>query len=171
MDRGTEFYIKSSVDNWVGKSDNVSMADYLTDHKFHVIGGNFKKKIFDAILWLMKKLDVRTINLVNEPKTMVYKRYRLTQDDIKNLIRRHKIDLEYVWRENPRYLVVGQDVFQKLFNDQATHYSSIDMEFRYNVARAQSDWGNVTYGSDVVFWGFKVLIVPWINGCFLLPNL
>jgi len=172
----TQFYIKSDMPNWIGTGDDTSIADYIIDHKFYV-KGNFKKKIFDAIIWIMKKLNVRAVTLSNKEHTMVYKTYKFDQLDLEKLIKKHKIDLEYIWRENPKYLIMGQNVFQELFNEPSLHFSSIDTEFRYNVSRSSyddfNDYNNRKYGYevDVAFWGFKILIVPWINGCFLLPSI
>ena len=30
--------------------------------------------------------------------------------------------------------------------------------------------GEHQHERETMFWGFKIVMVPWINGCFLLPD-
>jgi len=176
MKNATQLYTKDKISYWHGHGDSISIADHLIDNKF-CVNGWFKKKVFNVMIWLMNKLDVRSIHLANIPREMVTKSYNITQIQIEELIKKYKIDLEYIWRENPKYLIMGQNVFQELFNEPSLHFSSIDTEFRYNVARPSyddfNDYNNRKFGYEVnvAFWGFKILIVPWIDGCFLLPSI
>jgi len=172
------FYVKDKVDWWTSPTSNseVLFSDFLKKYKFYTDSW-LKTKIFNITCWVLEKIGLKLELLLNVEKTVVYKSYRISYDDINYLIRKHSIDLEYIWHERPQYLVIGQDTFYKLYGKSATSFSmfpselAINMDLPYYDSEFDKVNDRFSYRTETLFWGFKVLVVPWIDGCFLLPNI
>lgn len=176
MKNGTQFYIKEHNDIWKYQT-NVPLIHILEKYQFWADGW-FTKKIYSVILWLLKKMKLRSGITKAEPNTFVMKSYRMYPDQITELIKKHKIDIEYIWHEKPQYLVIGNDAFYQLMKEKPEGFSMINQELQmYNDVPYYDEFDDYNnrkgqnFRRDTMFWQFKVLVVPWINGCFLLPNL
>ncbi len=173
-ENATRFYIKETHDRWDYAPDETLEA-HLESNKFYVDGW-FKKKVFNCILWILKKLKIKTSIVTASAQTMVMKSFRIDRYDIEQLLVHHKIDIDYIWEQKPRYLVVGQDVFQKLTGSPLMSINTVEREIPIQRNVEYGDSFDDFYGNrprqeiETMFWGFKVIMVPWINGCFLLPE-
>jgi len=172
----TKFYIKKKYDHWSSLQD-VSINDILDKYKFYPDTW-LTKKIFPVILWLLKKLNLKAGASISENKSSIYKSYTIHSMDIMELLRQQNIDVNYIWHENPQYLVMGNDIFKKITGDYAEHFGYFNSELKMYMKRNYYDdfdaYNNKPYNkydTETMFWGFKVLVVPWINGLFLLPNI
>ena len=171
-----QFYKRTSVDNWSLIKEK-SFANHLENNKFYPEGGWFKVKLFNIIMWLLKKLSLETNIVENNKITLVNKSYRLDQTMLEELIKHQMVDFDYIWNEKPRYLIIGQDTFEELFGDKATSFQRTQVELQLKREVEYSDEMVEMYGGvmpheiETMFWSFNVLVVPWIEGCFLLPNI
>lgn len=170
----TRFYIKETHDRWDYAPDD-TLEDHLLRNKFYVDGW-FKKKVFNCIMWILKKLKIKISIVSAMDKTMVMKSFSFHKYDLQELLRHHKVDIDYIWEQKPRYLVVGQDVFHKLMGLPLENFGTVQSEIQIKRLVEYGDSFDEFYGNrprqqtEIMFWGFKVVMVPWINGCFLLPE-
>lgn len=171
-----QFYKKNDVDRW-SLEKNKSLKGHLENHKFYPEGGWFRVKLFNIIMWLLDKLNLESGIVSSEKITLVNKSYRLDQTTLEKLIRRQSIDFGWIWDEKPRYLIIGQDTFEKLFNEKAMMFQKTQVELplrrevQYSDEMIEMYGGVMPHDTETMFWGFNVLVVPWIEGCFLLPNI
>jgi len=171
----TKFYTKKTNDIW--KSHRGTFYYYLQKHKFYVDGGWFKKKIFNIIMWILKKLNLKGDIVEASNNTLVMNSFSINKYDLMKMITKHKIDIEYIWEQKPRFLVVGQDVFNELCSSPLMNFLTYEEELPIHrdvpvYDRFGEFYGNKKqYRREQMFWGFKVILVPWINGCFLLPDI
>ena len=170
----TRFYIKETHDRWQWEKFK-TFDHYLTKNKFYTDGW-WRKKALNVVIWILKKLKLKTDHVYAEPYDVVMRSHTIHRYDLEQVIRKHKIDMDFVWHERPRFLVVGQDVFQELTSEKLRAFHSYQEELPiYNDVPNYDRFGDFyggqqQYRRETLFWGFKVLLVPWINGCFLLPD-
>ena len=165
------YYVKETPDIWEPLYDT-SFNKFLEKNKFY-IDGYFKKMFLSSVLWLLKKINIKCDIVSANKKNFIVHKYRIDNVDLVNLIKESKIDMNYVWRENPKYLIMGNDKFEKLTNILSYEMISINHEMIINSQKPSHDeYGsyNNRYHTDTMIWGFKIIVVPWIDGCFLLPN-
>ena len=175
MEPATRFYIKKKEDRWSPLQD-VYLNSILDKYKFYPDTW-FTKKIFPVILWVLRKLNLKAPTSLADEVNMTYVSYTIHSMDIMDLLYKHKIDMSYIWNEKPQYLVMGNDIFKKLTGYYAESFGYINQELKlYRKYKYYDDFDAFNnrpdhYDTEITFWGFKVLIVPWINGMFLLPNI
>lgn len=171
-----DFYIKKEVrELWYGDIKTVSFDEFLSKHKFYT-KGFIKTKIFKLIMWLMRKLKMSIdIDMSNTREFLV--KYRIDYSNLYKVIKDQKIDLDYIMHERPKYLIIGNDIFEKLTGERAIGYGTIpaELQLQFNSKRVYDEFDHYNfkppvYEKEVMFWGFKIVVVPWINGCFLLPE-
>lgn len=166
------FYTKN-IFNWWNKTERNVTFDYLINNKikFHV-DSKIKKYILNFIIWFMKKVDFRMDIICSEPKETIYKENVINDENIIELIRKYKINVEYIWREKPKYLIVGQDEYYKLTKEYAHSIQHTNCELKFYVDKNVYDGMNHSHNErETSFWGFKLVVIPWISGCFILPEL
>jgi hypothetical protein len=174
MNNATKFYIKKNEQIWSSLQE-VSINDIFDKYKFYPESW-LLKKIFPVIIWLLKKMKLKSSASVASIKTMNYKSYNIESYDLFQLILKHKIDIEYIWKEKPKYLVMGNDIFYKLMHEAPNNFTIFQQELllqrQYDYYDDFNAYNNKSMNKDIerMFWGFKVVIVPWINGLFLLPD-
>ena len=171
-----QFYKKNDVAKWTLGNEQ-SFKKHLEHHKFYPKGGWFKKQLFNFIIWVLGKLKLETDIVSSDDIVLINKSYRLDQTTLEKLISRQEVDLNWIWEEKPRYLIIGQDTFYELFDERATSFQRtqvelpIKREVQYNDEMVEMYGGVMPHDTETMFWGFNVLVVPWIEGCFLLPNI
>jgi len=167
----TRFYIKETTDKW-DLSSETSINNFFKKNKFYV-KGYWHKKLFNVIMFLLKKLNIKSSIVSASDQTLVMKSFNFDRYDIEQIINKHKIDVDYIWNQKPRFLIMGQDVFQELQNKSLINFGVVDFEIQLQNNNNFSDYYGSTpkYETEIMFWGFKIILVPWINGCFLLPDI
>ena len=175
MNDATKFYIKKDEQIW-SSLQNISINDILDSYKFYPESW-ILKKIFPFVTWLLKKMNLKSPASVAEIQTMNYVSYTIKSYDLQQLIIKHKIDVEYIWKEKPKYLVMGNDVFHELMGSVPSEMITIQQEIllhkQYDYYDEFDDYNNKPFKhNDIehIFWGFKIVVVPWVNGLFLLPD-
>ena len=171
-----QFYTKETVDRW--KYDlTIPLADYLEKNKFYTDGW-FKNKILDAILWISRKIDLKIDLIKAHDEVRLYK-HSINSDDLLDMIYQHKVDMNVVWQEQPRYLILGQKQWQKLTGVTLHNFACVDYEVCLKRMVNYQDRFDAIFNNNnkrrfetkTLFWGFKILVTPWIDGCFLLPDI
>ena len=173
--KNINYYVKETPDIWEFNKD-IFFNKILDENKVYA-EGYFKKNFLKGILWLLRKLNLKCDIISSHKENFTVQKHRIDNVDLIKLIQKSKIDMEYVWRENPKYLIVGYDQYEKLVGSAPTALTFLDNELTYHVNRPTynefDDYNNklMKMNAEVMIWDFKIIVVPWINGCFLLPSL
>jgi len=89
----------------------------------------------------IKKVEIDTIGLINN--ICKQKQWLVSQFDLKS-----------------KYLIMGDEDFALMWNNK-----ELGEFFRFNMGVAYSDYEGVT------ILGLKVVVVPWIKGMFVMPEI
>jgi hypothetical protein len=93
-------------------------------------------------------------------------RTRLDLDKLVDALMRNKIDVERIYNKRAKYLVIGGDKWLALTNDTAHNLQMFTVPYDFN-ARV----GFNSTPTPKMFAGLKVIVVPWVDGLFVLPEL
>lgn len=116
-----------------------------------------QKLCFKALRWL------RASALLQEGEV---RRVRLDLDDLVKAIMINQSDVEYIYHKRAKFLIVGHDKFKELAKCEEFDYHFFDIPSNYRA--------NVGYDREpmpYLFRGLRVVVVPWIDGMFVLPDL
>jgi len=169
-----QFYIKESVGAWEDYKKNISFDEFLQENKIYTDGW-LKKKVLYGIMWLLSKIDLK-VEIVSADKKVMIHKITLNTDDIISLIQKNKVNLEMVWEEHPRFLVLGQKQWFELTNEKAYHFSKMSYELLLKRQIKTYDRfdsvfnGSEKYQTETLFLGIQILVIPWVDACFFLPD-
>lgn len=118
--------------------------------------GKFKR-LQRLLFWILSKLDC---DYQEQFGKVVY-----TQLDINNVVERimaSSENLQRIYHQRPKYVVVGQDYYRDLMTNEMS-----PMYLRHPVS---ADWLN-SRSHNMQWQGFEIILVPWIEGLVILPEL
>lgn len=118
--------------------------------------GKFKR-LQRLLFWILSKLDCEYQEQ--------FSKVQYTQLDIGDVVERimaSNENVQRIYHQRPKYVVVGQDYYRDLMtNDSAPMY------LRHPVS---ADWLN-KHSHNMQWQGFEIILVPWIEGLVILPEL
>ena len=146
---------RTPVVDWNKEEWNHSLIRKITGHK--LIDSELLPKInkfktfIRDILWKLGWLTFR------ERIDTSYKKIEIDTSKILDLIRSMANDILYTQGIFPEYIIVGHDYLEK-----------IKQEVRFLTMINHQEIG---FEYLETFFGMKIVLVPWIDGVFLLPEL
>ena len=113
-------------------------------------------------LWLLGALRLRDVKLAE----MVEKTEYITIDkqSIFDSLQLSQKDIRWLWREEPKHLIIGRAEFHKLRCEADVMNGPGGMiSFPHSL--------NMFMGDERKILGMTVHVIPWINGWAMLPDL
>lgn len=114
-----------------------------------------------ACFWVLKKLGA--FASFSEEHIQ---RVDIDLDKLVEAVMRNRADVEMLYRKRAKYLVVGADKFYELSVSVQPHYMTFTVPHQFN---ARVGYNNRPMPQ--MFAGLQVIVVPWIDGMFVLPEL
>lgn len=115
--------------------------------------GKIRSFFMNVLLYFVKRLAPSI-----GKRTVMMKSVTIDQKKVFDLLFEHRTNIEYMWNKKPKYLICGRDKSLELFQEANT-YLNIHIETKLS-------WENETE-----IMGCQLIVVPWIDGLFFLPDL
>ena len=71
-------------------------------------------KVFDIFLYMENKPSADTLKLLNNMEVHIIVDFKLSKDNLKNLLIREGIELNIIQYENPRWIVLGYEIWKEI---------------------------------------------------------
>ena len=126
-----------------------------TELELIISTNKYKRYVTNLILKLLIKLKIvsrKEANITN----ITYETVNLNLNDLVSYIDDYAYLLENRYNTKPLLLVVGRDVYKQLTRLELNNPYAFDLN-RFSV--------------DKRFLGIKLYVCPYINGCFIIPDI
>lgn len=140
-----------------------TITPYVAEDKFRFNPGGKLPWLQKIAFWLLKKLRAQVIE-----NAVAYSRVEIPLDDLVKAIFENQRNVQMLTNKTGAYVIVGHDAFCKL-NQSADQWGMrpfsffIPQDFQARVAINNAP-------APQMFAGMKVIVVPWIDGVFILPD-
>lgn len=137
---------------------------YLTTEKT-VLRSGLNKRVQRFAVWLGNKLGIFERDY---EKTVSYDVAQLDMRRVIDEVAKHKANIEQITSRRAKYLIVGRDQMDKLRLEDMTlrHLGKYPAYMGEQYADR-----NGTVHNRRFYYDLEVLFVPYIDGCFVLPDL
>lgn len=108
--------------------------------------------------WILDRLGHETAY----QEIITYKTTQVNFDNLVDELFKHE-DVVYQMTHNPKgYLIVGRDFQHRIYSEELNHFFHMNFPGGLNIQPREL---------QLVFKGYPIIFVPWIEGMFILPEL
>lgn len=114
--------------------------------------------------WVLKKLDCQI-----KDTEIKYTRTEINLDSLFDAVVENRVMMRMIYNREAEYLIVGKDLYEKFMKDVSNSMNdliSFQVPYEYKL-KVQSNGVR----QESIFRGLKVVLVPYLDGIFCLPNL
>lgn len=124
-----------------------------------------KFKILQKICFgLLKKLGCQ----IKDTK-IIHERTEINLDSLFDAVTENRVMMRIIYNRETKYLIVGKDIYEKFITDV---FNSINDIIAFHVPNEYSAKVQIDGVRHVgIFRGLKVILVPYLDGIFCLPDL
>ena len=88
---------------------------------------------------------------------------RVDEEKVLDVLHNARLDLERIWREEAKYVLLGRDCFRALMIETDVMFAQFPVDMRISHGNYQDPVCRV--------FGLTVCLVPWMEGIVLVPDL
>jgi hypothetical protein len=108
-----------------------------------------------ALFWILRKLKANALET-----SITYKTIEIDTTKIIDALMRNRVDVERLYNKRAKYVVMGPEAFREFNNAAEVRYF---MAFNFNT--------QIGMNRQITIMGMECIIVPRIEGFFVLPDL